>query len=79
MASSPHYDVPGSGTGPGQGTYGGGFTPDGGVMGNYYDADNLSHGFVMDRRLAHLPRSMPRARGPAHSKVPTLLESMPLE
>ena len=56
------YDVPGSGTGPGQGTFGGGFTPNGSIMGNYVDADDVSHGFVMDRRMAPLPRSMRRAR-----------------
>jgi hypothetical protein len=43
------FDVPGSGTGFQQGTYGGGFTPSGTIMGNYVDADNLSHGFLLDR------------------------------
>jgi hypothetical protein len=43
------FDVPGAGTDPGQGTFGGGFTPNGTIMGNYIDADNVSHGFLMDR------------------------------
>ena len=63
------YDVPGAGTGPGQGTLGGGLTPSGAIMGNYLDADDLSHGFMMDRRLAPSRRSIRRT--PVTSQVLT--------
>ena len=43
------YDVPGAGTGPRQGTFGGGFTPNGSIMGDLVDADDVSHGFIMDK------------------------------
>ena len=46
------FDVPGAGTGPGQGTFGGGLTPSGAIMGNYLDADNVSHGFLRDKKGA---------------------------
>src|SRR6266545_784989 len=46
------FDAPGAGTGPGQGTYGGGFTPDGTIMGVLIDADNLNHGFLLDKNGA---------------------------
>jgi len=40
------FDVPGSGTDAFEGTYGGGFTPNGTIMGNYFSPDTLSHGFL---------------------------------
>ena len=46
------FDAPGAGTGAFQGTFGGGLTPNGTIMGNYFDADNLSHGFLRDRNGA---------------------------
>ena len=62
------FDVPGSGTGAFQGTYGGGFTPNGTIMGNYFDPDNLSHGFLRIR-MAPSRRSMRRT--PVTSRVPS--------
>src|ERR1700720_4416022 len=46
------FDAPGTGTGAFQGTFGGGLTPNGTIMGNYFDAGNLSHGFLRDRNGA---------------------------
>ena len=40
------FDVPGSGTGPGQGTLVNGITADGSVTGWYVDANDVNHGFV---------------------------------
>jgi len=48
-ASSPHTMFRGAGTGPGQGTLEGAFTPDGTIMGVYIDADNVNHGFLLDK------------------------------
>ena len=71
MVSSPPIDVPGSGTGPGQGTFGGGFTPNGTIMGNYVDADNLSHGFLMDKNGAFTTFDTPGAgTGPFQGTYP---------
>jgi hypothetical protein len=50
LARSQHqfttFDVPGSGTGPGQGTMVNGITADGSVAGWYIDTNNVNHGFV---------------------------------
>jgi predicted membrane protein len=40
------FDVPGAGTGPGQGTYPGGINPAGTVEGYYIDSSGVNHGFV---------------------------------
>src|SRR5262249_10538051 len=40
------FDVPGAGTGPGQGTFSGGINPAGTIEVNYSDASALSHGFL---------------------------------
>jgi hypothetical protein len=42
------FDAPDTGT-PFQGTFGGGLAANGTIMGNYFDAENLSHGFLRDR------------------------------
>ncbi len=55
------FDAPGAGTGAFQGTFGGGLTPNGTIMGNYFDADNLSHGFLMDRNGAFTTIDAPDA------------------
>ena len=44
------FDVPGAGTGPGQGPQVFGIAPSGAVTGGYLDSDNVFHGFV---RQAH--------------------------
>src|SRR5213080_3196001 len=65
------YDVPGAGTGPGQGTFGGGFTPNGTIMGNYIDADDLSHGFVLDKNGVFTTFDAPSAgTGPFQGTIP---------
>ena len=43
------FDVPGAGTGPGQGTQGQGINPVGTIAGNYFDASSVNHGFVRDK------------------------------
>ena len=43
------YDVPGAGTGAGQRTIGGGIIPNGAILGEYVDANNVYHGFVRAR------------------------------
>jgi hypothetical protein len=40
------FDVPGAGTGAGQGTTGGTIDPAGRIVGNYVDSDGVSHGFL---------------------------------
>src|SRR6266536_2054718 len=55
------FDAPGAGTGAFQGTFGGGLTPNGTIMGNYFDADNLSHGFLRDRNGAFTTFNAPGA------------------
>ena len=40
------FDVPGAGTGPGQGTFVGGINPEGTVMSIYVDPSNTLHGYV---------------------------------
>jgi hypothetical protein len=72
------YDVPGAGTGPGQGTLGGGFAANGAVMGNYYDADSLSHGFLLDKNGVFTTVDTPSAgTGPGQGPFP--LESVRME
>ena len=46
------FDLPGGGTGPFEGTYGGGFTPDGGILGVLIDANFVNHGFLLDKHGA---------------------------
>jgi hypothetical protein len=50
LARSQHqittFDVPGGGTGPGQGTIVNGITADGSVTGWYKDTNNVNHGFL---------------------------------
>ena len=43
------FDVPGAGTGAGQGTYSWSINPAGAVTGEYIGADNVGHGFVRAR------------------------------
>jgi len=43
------YDIPGAGTGSGQRTIGGGIIPNGAILGEYVDANNVYHGFVRAR------------------------------
>ena len=43
------FDVPGAGTGPGQGTFPYGIDASGTIIGPYVDADNVNHGFVRTR------------------------------
>ena len=43
------FDVPGAGTGPGEGTQPQVVTPAGVIAGAYYDANFVSHGFVRAR------------------------------
>jgi len=43
------YDIPGAGTGAGQRTIGGGIIPNGAILGEYVDANNVYHGFVRAR------------------------------
>ena len=40
------FDVPGAGTGPGQGTTPQGINPEGTITGNYIDDNGVRHGFV---------------------------------
>jgi predicted membrane protein len=40
------FDVPGAGTGPGQGTVGSGISPAGVIAGSYVDSNNVIHGIV---------------------------------
>jgi hypothetical protein len=40
------FDVPGAGTGAGQGTFGTSNTPSGSVAGSYVDGNNVQHGFL---------------------------------
>ena len=42
------FDVPGAGTGPGQGPYPFSIAPNGAVTGFSYDANNVVHGFVRE-------------------------------
>ena len=46
------FDVPGAGTGPGQGTQGQGINPVGTIPGFYTDASFVNHGFVRDKHGA---------------------------
>lgn len=41
------FDVPGAGSGSGQGTIPGSIDPAGGITGFYVDASNVSHGFLL--------------------------------
>jgi hypothetical protein len=43
------FDVPGAGTGAGQGTYANGINPAGEITGYYLDANNVYHSFLRDR------------------------------
>jgi hypothetical protein len=43
------FDVPGAGTGSGQGTIGEAINPVGTIPGNYIDASSVNHGFVRDK------------------------------
>ena len=49
MASSRPTMFQAPAPGPFQGTYGGGFTGDGTIIGNYFDDNDLSHGFLMNK------------------------------
>jgi len=40
------FDVPGSGSGPGQGTFAGNIDPAGAITGDYVDVNGVFHGFV---------------------------------
>jgi hypothetical protein len=40
------FDVPGAGTGPGQGTFAGNINPAQAIAGRYVDASGVSHGFL---------------------------------
>src|SRR5438093_884705 len=40
------FDAPGSGTGPGQGTFAGNINPSAAIAGRYVDASGVAHGFV---------------------------------
>jgi hypothetical protein len=51
------FDVPGASLG----TFGGGFTPNGTIMGNYFSQDTLSHGFLRDNNGAFLSFDAPGA------------------
>jgi len=42
------FDVPGAGTGAGQGTFPGGIDDRGAIVGFYVDAGNVNHGFLRD-------------------------------
>jgi hypothetical protein len=42
------FDVPGAGTGPGQGPQVFGINPSGAVTGGYLDSNNVFHGFVRE-------------------------------
>jgi hypothetical protein len=42
------FDVPGAGTGPGQGPQVFGIAPNGAVTGGYLDPNNVFHGFVRE-------------------------------
>ena len=42
------FDVPGAGTGPGQGPNVYSIVPNGAVIGFYFDPDNVVHGFVRE-------------------------------
>jgi len=56
------FDVPGAGTGPGQGPQVYGIAPSGAVTGTYLDPNNVFHGFVRQRdRSATL--SLLKSRG----------------
>jgi hypothetical protein len=46
------FDVPGSGTGPGQGPNVYSIAPNGAVAGFFLDADNVVHGFVREADAA---------------------------
>ena len=52
MASSPHSMFRARAPAHGQGTYGGGFTPNGTIMGVLIDANNVNHGFLLDKNGA---------------------------
>jgi len=43
------FDVPGAGTGPGQGTFSYAISQTGAITGYYFDSANVSHGFLRDR------------------------------
>ena len=40
------FDVPGAGTGPGQGTFAGNINPSKAIAGRYVDSNNVTHGFL---------------------------------
>ena len=42
------FDVPGAGTGAFQGTVPLNFNPAGAIVGTYFDASNVSHGFLLE-------------------------------
>src|SRR5438046_2554529 len=55
------FDAPGAGTGFLQGTYAFNISPSGTIIGNCRDADNVSHGFILDRNGAFTTFDAPDA------------------
>jgi len=57
------FDAPGAGTVTGmfQGTFGNSINPNGAIEGNYWDADNVSHGFAGARDGAIMTFDAPGA------------------
>src|SRR5437016_1364909 len=43
------FDIPGAGTGPGQGTFAGNINPQEAIAGRYVDASDVAHGFLRTR------------------------------
>ena len=65
------FDVPGAGTGSGQGTFPANINPAGTIVGNYVDASNVSHGFVRSPSGAITTFDVPGAgTGPGQGTTP---------
>jgi hypothetical protein len=65
------FDIPGAGTGPGQGTVPEAINTPGTIMGNYFDANGVSHGFIRANYGAINLFDVPGAgTGPGQGTVP---------
>jgi hypothetical protein len=65
------FDVPGAGTGPGQGTVAANINPAGAITGYYVDASGVNHGFVRNRHGAITTFDAPgTGTGPGQGTTP---------
>ena len=70
------FDVPGAGTGSGQGTYGYGINLAGMIEGTYVDSNGVYHGYVRTRDRDITPFDVLGA-APAAARAPRAITSMP--